>query len=503
MNLLEKVRRYAERHRMLSNARGVLVAVSGGPDSVALLDILVRLVMGKEVSNADARIHVAHLDHMLRGRESAADAEFVRALAEGLGLSVTIGSADVKLAATNSGRGIEEVARQLRYKFLLDTAQAVGCDRIAVGHTMNDQAETFIMRLVRGSGMRGLTGMRPVVPAHLFDTEAQASCGEDNALPHSVLIIRPLLCITRDEVESYCRERKLQFRIDSTNLTTDHARNRVRHQVLPVLTQINPGAIQHIARAAEIIAADQDALDELARSVLDRAQVSTFDEVGAVYSVGTILQQPIGLRRRLIREAIRRAGAPIDQIGFAHVIAAERLLEEGMSGKHIVLSGGVVVWREFDSIAFQKAVQVATYCVEISSERPRVEAGGFEFALLRNLPGNYLRPAIEQARREREQVGRDWMVVVLDDAKLPDKLIIRPRRSGERARVLGQAKTKKLKNLMIDHKIPVSRRATWPVVATADSRYIWSPGLPPSVEFAACDERHALAILRALGTKSK
>jgi tRNA(Ile)-lysidine synthase len=494
MDVLEKVRKYVERYCMLSGAHGVVVAVSGGPDSVALLDILLRLAV---------RIHVAHLNHMLRGRESAEDAEFVQALARELELPITISSADVKALAAVSGRGIEEVARELRYKFLLDTARAVGCNRIAVGHTMNDQAETFIMRLARGSGPSGLAGMRASLPAHIFNSVGLAEHSSETAAyenRESILLIRPLLCITRDEVESYCRERKLRFRIDSTNLTTECTRNRVRHRVLPALKEINPRAIQHIAHAAEMIAADQDALDELARLMLDQAQLTTSDRIDLAYSASAILRQPVGLRRRMVREAIRRAGAPMGQISFAHVMAVERMLKEGTSGKRIRLPGGVTLWREFDAVTFQTSAENIAYCVEINRDCPRAEAGGFEFVLLRGLPGNSLGPAIEQARVEKQQLGRDWMVVVLDDVKLPEKLIIRPRRSGERAHVLGQVKTKKLKNLMIDHKIPVSRRAAWPVVATPDGQYVWSPGLPPSVEFAACDERCSLAILRASST---
>src|SRR5437867_758942 len=292
---------------MLDGTRGVLIAVSGGADSVALLDMLVRLSLGdrewrlgdreeqrgggaEELGITQAplplqtsapqlfsnpqprspipRIHVAHLDHMLRGRESAADAEFVRALAGRLGIQVTVRSVDVRVAAKASGRGIEETAREIRYDFLLAVANEAGCDRIAVGHTMTDQAETFLMRLVRGAGLRGLAAMRPVSEVPVFRLEkaegrSQKAEGErqkaegrrrkadnqslpsgsevsafrqqkaDNgSLPSalcllpSVLLIRPLLCITREEVDAYCRQRALEFRTDATNLSLHYTRNR-------------------------------------------------------------------------------------------------------------------------------------------------------------------------------------------------------------------------------------------------------------------------------------
>ena len=183
---------------MFDGSRGVVVAVSGGPDSVALLDMLVRLasgdrgrglgVGGEPQSLAPSpqpllplRLHIAHLDHTLRGRESAEDAEFVRALAEKHELQVTIGSAAVGAAAEASGRSVEELAREIRYKFLLDVANETGCDRIAAGHTMTDQAETFVMRLIRGAGSRGLASMRPVLPAHTFGKTEKAEGGRQKA----------------------------------------------------------------------------------------------------------------------------------------------------------------------------------------------------------------------------------------------------------------------------------------------------------------------------------
>jgi len=513
----EKFKSFIKRHAMLEGSRGVVVAVSGGPDSVALLDMLVRLRdrQATSASAAKLKIHVAHLDHMLRGSESARDAEFVRQLAGRLGLSSSIGAIDARVEAESSGKGIEEAAREIRYNFLLRAGREADCDRIATGHTMSDQAETVLMRLARGAGLRGLVAMRPVSPAHEF---AERITGHDT---HPQLI-RPLLRMTREEVEEYCRDRHLDFRIDSTNLSRDYARNRMRLDALPALRSINPRAVEAIARAAEIIATDQDALDYMASKSLDRARIKlssneaisnaalnneALDKERATYSVEALLKQPIGIRRRMIIEAINRARAALDrresdQITSAHIESVEHLLEDSMSGSRVALPGGLVIWREFDALVFDFAVgQVQTVkaaCERLlSSEQPRIEAGGFILALERNQPPHLLESLIEQARREGENCGRDWLMAVLDDSALPDRLIIRPRRSGERALVLGQRKTKKLKNLMIDHKIPSSRRRIWPVVTTPDDRYVWSPGLPPALEFAARDETQRLAILRA------
>ncbi len=562
---------------MLDGTRGVLIAVSGGADSVALLDMLVRLSLGDRewglgvreeqrgaggggaeelgITNAPPppclsaqplfsnpqpptpipHIHVAHLDHMLRGRESAADAEFVRALAGRLGLQITISSVDVRGAAKASGRGIEEIAREIRYDFLLAVANEAGCDRIAVGHTMTDQAETFLMRLTRGAGLRGLAAMRPVIPAHAFGSggaegqrsggaeEKGSACAPPPLCPSAPLLpvssaprlIRPLLCITREEVDAYCRQRGLEFRTDATNLSLHYTRNRIRNDVLPALRAINPRVAESISRAAENIAGDQDALDGLASSLLRKAQFLSdawrgIDGGTDAYSVAALLEQPAGMQRRMIIEAIRvmRAGAIPEkrygagEVTSAHVAAVEGLLAANASGKHISLPCALEVWREFDALVFKPlALKQEPYQSPISSACPDAEAGGFAFTLQRNLPVEMLNSVIEETRRAKQLAGRDWMTVALDDCALPEELVIRPRLRGQRAHVLGQRKTIKLKNLMIDHRIACSRRATWPLVTTPDGVYIWSPGLPPALEFAAHDETQAvaqgLAILRA------
>jgi tRNA(Ile)-lysidine synthase len=526
-----------ERNEMFRDARVVVVAVSGGADSVALLDLLTQILADFE----RPRLHIAHLNHKLRGRESDDDAKFVRALAERLALPVSIGSAEIRLEAEASKRGIEEVAREIRYSFLLKVAAEHGCRHIATGHTMNDQAETFLMRLVRGAGLRGLAAMRPVSPVPRFDEEHDESAeGETGrggvrasndrvaappTISFSPLLLRPLLCLTREEVEEYCRDRTLEFRVDPSNLETYYTRNKVRLEVLPVLQELNPRIVESLARAAELAAADQDALDQLACKKLDEARETSEGRQNrpeqskghqrihtdrSVYRVAALLEQPGGLRRRMIIEAITRQrmtqrGAretSSSQIDSSHVAAVEELLANDMSGKRITLPDGLEAWREFDNLVFTSASGVdqglPAYQLEISAESPLVEAGGLQLAL--EWQSNAaLEGALDQAKRLKRMVGSDWMMAALDRSLLPGLMIIRPRRRGERAHVVGQLKTKKLKKLMIDHRIPPSLRALWPVVSTPDDRYVWSPGLPPGLEFAASDETVGLAILRASG----
>ncbi|HKQ03690.1 MAG TPA: tRNA lysidine(34) synthetase TilS [Blastocatellia bacterium] len=481
MEPFAKVRRYVKQHALLEGARGVVVAVSGGPDSVALLDMLARL---------QASIHIAHLNHQLRGRDSDEDAEFVRRLAERLGLPVTVECADVRAAAERARRGIEETARAIRYDFLRRVARATGADHIATGHTMSDQAETFLMRLARGAGTRGLVAMRPM--------SAVPACDAG-----TVSLIRPLLCITRSEVEAYCDARGLSYRLDATNLGGEYTRNRVRRDVLPAVQAINPRAVEAIARAAEQLAADEAALDELAQGFLDAARVEpsheSSDRAIAAYRVAALSAPPAGLRRRMLLEAARRARVVGEEITAKHVAALQSLLDEKMRGKRVQLPCGLEVWREFEALVFKRASEAAddNYAFELSAAQPAVEAGGLRLIIERGLPASQMPGLIEQAARLKTERRRDWLMAILDDEVLPASLVVCPRPQGARARLAGHQKTIKLKKLMIAHTIPVSRRATWPVVMTTDQRYVWSPGLPPAVDFAAHDATRSLAIVRA------
>ena len=304
-------------------------------------------------------------------------------------------------------------------------------------------------------------------------------------------------------MEAYARGRGLEFRTDSTNQDVHYTRNRIRNEVVPALRAINPRIVESIARAAENIAGDQDVLDHLASSLLEKARLApdagrNADEGTVAYSVTELLKQPAALRRRMIIEAGRltRSGVARErdvndgEITSAHVAAIEGLLEPRSSGKHVTLPGALDVWREFDALAFKpraRAIDDPAYQTAIGSACPAAEAGGFAFTLQRSQPVELLKPTMEETQLEAQRIGRDWMSVALDDDALPESLVIRPRLPGERAQVVGHRQLIKLKNLMIDHRIPSSRRANWPLVTTPDGCYVWSPGLPPALKFAAHD----------------
>ncbi|PYP85082.1 MAG: tRNA lysidine(34) synthetase TilS [Blastocatellia bacterium AA13] len=510
---LSKTKQFIEDHSMLSGLTGIVAAVSGGPDSIALLDIL-RNILSIESSpdgrspkksalenspaRANTRIIVAHLDHQLRGEESREDSEFVRATAERLGLPYLGGSCDVAQAARGENRSIEDAARRLRYAFLLRTARETGCNRIATGHTMNDQAETVLLRLARGSGGTGLTGIRPVLPAHLFGEPAREE--SEPLVSELPLLIRPLLCLTRNEIEEYCRIRNLPFRRDQSNESLAYTRNRIRKTVLPPLAEINPRVIQSISRAADNLADDQAALAEIAKAVVDRAVMPSgnTDLGGTRYSAAELLATGTAIRRRALLEIIKRAGGDMSTISSPHVISIEAILESDKSGKRIELPGGLIAWREFDVLTLNSMRGEDRRIVEIETAGGSALAAGFLIQSSCEPQSQTFDVLMNRIGEHNKRQGSDWMCCFLDGNALPERLIVRPRIRGERALVVGQRSIKKLKNIMIDHRIPVSLRASWPVVATPDDFYVWSPGLPPAIRFLASESGGRFVVLTAL-----
>ena len=227
--LSSRVKAYIHDNGMIDAGDRICVAVSGGADSMCLLFLLHGLA-----EEMDFRLLAVHVEHGIRGEESLADMEYVKDICAGLGVPLSIGRVDAPGAAAAAGLSLEEAARNERYGYF-DTLEA---DRIALAHHMNDQAETVLFNLIRGSGMGGLRGILPVRGRY----------------------IRPLLCATAEEIREYCREKGIGFRTDSTNLDTEITRNKIRHQIMPLLQQINSRSVEHICECAESAGAGEEIL---------------------------------------------------------------------------------------------------------------------------------------------------------------------------------------------------------------------------------------------------
>jgi len=327
----------------------VLVAVSGGADSTALLLALEEL---KEKGLLGVELKAAHLDHGLRGEESAGDARWVGRVAREHGFECVVGRASLPEAREN----LEQAARRARYEFLAGAARACGARAVLAAHTLDDQAETVLLRLLRGSGAEGLGGMAP--------ERALEAGGE-------VRLRRPLLAwARRADTEGYCRERGVEFRADEMNRDERFARVRVRHKLLPLLESFNPRAAEALARTASLLREDSAALDELAAALLEeaRAAAGTGEGEGAAAKasdarplrVEALALAGVALRRRALRLWLARARGDLRRLSSAHLLGVERLLQGERGGRVAELPGGGRVERRRGLLHFRDGVETST-----------------------------------------------------------------------------------------------------------------------------------------------
>jgi tRNA(Ile)-lysidine synthase len=312
----------------------VVVAVSGGADSVALLLALDELVRAKKIK---VKILVAHLNHKLRGPASEADARRVRSLAKELGHQVVVRSLDVAKRAGKSKDNLEQAARLTRYEFLVRVARANKARLVLTAHTMNDQAETIVLNLIRGSGGVGLRGIEPVRPI----------------TPKSdIVLARPLLdWARRQDTESYCRKRSVAFRNDQMNSDPAFSRVRVRNEVLPLLEQFNPKFVETVVRSAEILRADNQALDSAAQRLVEVASQAEIRSNGLRADVLRIAAP--ALRRRAFRLWLGEHRGDLRRIEHPHLLAIEKLLLSPKSGRVIELPGGAAVFRQDGALHYR------------------------------------------------------------------------------------------------------------------------------------------------------
>lgn len=422
MPILETVQLAIRQHRLMASDARVVVAVSGGADSLALLHILHRL---------GYRLHVATLDHGARGAESAADAQFVADIAAAWGLPVTVGH----LAGDDHS---EAAMRSGRYAFLADVARQVGAVTMATGHHADDQAETLLLRLVRGTGLDGLAGMgwRAPVPGH-----------------PGLSVVRPLLGVTRAEIDTYCAAHNLKPRHDPTNDDTDYLRNRVRHDVLPLLETLNPNVRAALVRLADNAALDADYMAGALREAL--AGVVLEADGGRVsLARARFRAMPPALQRRTVLYLGRLVGGDGVEIGYERVTAALRLLLDGEQGAVVQLGGGVQARVDYDRVLFERE--------DAPPPRPRLA----------------LSPGTEQVFKVGEPVplvgGRLLVARHLPDDFTPlaalhlppgAALGLRTRQPGDRLALPGlQGRHKTLKAWMIDQKIPAGLRPQIPLL---------------------------------------
>ena len=440
MMLLTKVKETLHKHSMVSPGDRVVVAVSGGPDSVCLLRVLMALAPDRGLS-----LHIAHLDHRFRGPESAAEARFVERLARDLGVPATIDSRDVPAYCAERGLSDQAGAREVRYAFLREVAQAEHASRIALGHTANDQAETLLMRLIRGAGTAGLSAIPPT---------------REN-------IIRPIITATRDEVLEYLRGLNQGFATDPSNEKPLYTRNRIRRDVLPLLATFNPRIVEMLAAEADMLR-DEDAALE---AMLEDAMARTVRlESGRVHITRDGFNGLLpAVRRRILRKAVvSAAGNEAAELSSVRTDEAVAFMEEAQTGRGMDLPCGLVLAREYDDLIIRQRGEAHEYCtaVTVPGRTAVPEAGMFVEALLAEEPFSI----------EQDDENNLWQAQ-FDYAKIALPLYLRNRREGDRFCPAGMhGRSKKLQDYFTDGKVPKSARDAVPLLTTGQD-LLWVVGM--------------------------
>jgi tRNA(Ile)-lysidine synthase len=436
-NLNKKVLHYIEENSLFAPGDTIIVAVSGGADSVALLDILASL------REFRLKLVVAHLNHLLRGAEADEDEGFVRKLAESYGLPVEVRRVDVRDKAAREGRSLEDAGRIARYAFLDALAASHEARVVALAHHADDQAETVLLRLLRGAGGSGLCAMTPM------------SAGR---------YVRPLLNVTRREIEEYLRKRGIAWRTDSSNDDTDFLRNRIRHELIPLLSEYNPSISERLAATAHALAADEEFLETATTTAFARHGAK--GAAGVTLSVPGLLTEPRAIRIRLFRRAILLVRGDLARISFRHLQELDRLLFSSRPHLALTLPDGLRAAKSYGEIS-------------ISADEVQSPFQPDEICL--NGPGHYPLPggwvlAIDLARPPADLKSAPATTAFFDLDQAPFPWRVRTFRPGDRFSPFGMNGHKKVKELFIDAKIPLSLRCRVPLLFCGDT-LLWVGGM--------------------------
>lgn len=417
----------------------VICATSGGADSMALLWCLHSLR-----GELDITVCAAHFNHGLRGQEADADEAFVRSFCEAHAIEFFAGRADVAAFAKETGKTLEEAAREKRYEFLL----SLPCDKLATAHNADDNAETVLLHLLRGSGLRGLCGI----------------------LPERGKIVRPLLSFPREEILRFLNEEGIAWREDATNAEDDCLRNRLRHRVMPLLYAEAPDLRKKLLRQGELLRGEDALLDRLARELLE------FDGEG--YLIVPLLSADDALQKRALR-LILREHLP-QNAAQTHIAALQALLRSSDPSAQIALPDGLTARRRYGAL------------VLTDEEAPTFPETALRVPGVTEIPALRLRVTCAVAEDIKKPENTAFHFAVKYDMIATDALKLRPRRTGDRMRMDG-GYTKTLKKLLIEQKIPRDRREQLPVL-TDGRRVIAVLGLGVSADCRADAGERALVI---------
>jgi tRNA(Ile)-lysidine synthase len=461
VSLIKKVENYIREQLLIRPGERIAVAISGGADSVALVRIL--LVLRSEFGVV---LSVAHFNHRIRGADADADEQFVKALAEKFQLECHCGNADVPAYSTEHKLSLETAAREVRQRWFGELVQQGKADKVATAHTLDDQAETVLMRILRGAGGRGLAGIAP-------------RRQEKN-------LIRPLLAITRPEIEEYLRGLKQSWREDATNHNLHHTRNRIRHELLPLLERdYNPALRQQLASLADIARAEEEYWEKEIPGLVSRLIRSgkpsrsgrssgPAESPVRALDLAPFQALPLAVQRRLLRAMGEQFDTALE---YHHVQQLLTLIHEKQSGKELPLPGGLVATRSFREL-------------QIRQEEAEALQEGYCYRLV--VPGEVEIPELKvKIRAQLVSAGNNisgYNSALLNRAMLAPELTVRNWRPGDRFFPAHTRSPRKVKELLqparLGHEVSPAERRAWPVIESA-GEIVWMRGFSVPQAYAA------------------
>ena len=427
--IFEKVLDTINRHNLIEKGDKIVLGISGGPDSVCLLHILNRL---KET--LDIEIYAAHLNHQIRGIEAQKDALYVTQLCEKMGIKYFVRSIDVPKYCEENKLSIEDGARKLRYEMFYEIMRRTHANKIAIAHNMNDQAETVLMHIMRGTGLQGLRGIEYI---------------------RDQVIIRPILDIERSEIEAYCEQYNLNPRIDKTNLDPIYTRNKIRLKLLPYMQEnFNSNVIKSIVRMSNSIKEDSDYIES--NALMKFEEVCIVSDESVDISVDLFANLHNAIKYRVLRYAIKYVLGDTNFIDQKHILDIVELESDKKIGKKLNLPRGLFVYRKKNSII----ITVKEIIIEDIAFCYKVPKNGFVNINELGMLVETETMGIEKYRiTKQENKSNKWF----DVDKIKGDLNVRSRKSGDKINI--SVGNKKLKNLFIDMKIPKEQRSKIPILA--------------------------------------
>jgi tRNA(Ile)-lysidine synthase len=462
----EQVIAYIEQHRLLPVSGTVVVAFSGGADSLCLLHLL-HALCGAGKRYPDVSLHVAHLNHQLRGEASEQEAIQVAQLAESWGLPYTIGRSDVPTLAQQERRSLEDAGRTARYRFLREVAQG---QPIAIAHQQDDQVETLLLHWIRGGGIASMVGLQP----------------------HQQDIIRPLLTITHAETLAYCQQHGLRPIEDASNYDTRFYRNRIRHELLPLIESMNADFRATLLRSAEVMRVDAEWIQEQVRQAVPNViQQKEATRVTLALSPLHALSQSI--QRHLIRQVTANLSGGQSPLELRHYVLIEQLLqrENVLHGIELDLPDKLTVTRMQNTLVFQRVDRQETLSLEAQGIAEKIVLSVPGSVILHGTPWTAIVELLAEETMQAVSMAlqqRDWRIVwqllpasmynvYVDAEQVGASVSIRTRRAGDVLRPLGMQHEKKVQDILIDKHIPRALRDTLPLFFNEQGRPLWLGGV--------------------------